>query len=72
MDVCNPPTYDAEEELLRHQKQYSQMDKLLIPAEMRHQPVSTGTTIIAMEYDGGVVLGADTRTSAGSFVVNRF
>ncbi|CAF0816420.1 unnamed protein product [Didymodactylos carnosus] len=72
MDSLNPPAYDAEEDLLRHQKQYSQMDKLIIPIEMRQQPVSTGTTIVAVEYDGGVILGADTRTSAGSFVVNRF
>ncbi len=32
---------------------------------------STGTTLIAVEYDGGVVLGADTRTSTGTLVVNR-
>jgi len=31
----------------------------------------TGTTIMAVEYDGGVVIGADTRTSMGSYVVNR-
>lgn len=31
----------------------------------------TGTTIMACEYDGGVVIGADTRTSTGSYVVNR-
>lgn len=33
--------------------------------------VETGTTIVACCYAGGVVLGADTRTSAGSYVVNR-
>ncbi|EPT26869.1 proteasome subunit [Toxoplasma gondii ME49] len=33
--------------------------------------VSTGTTIVAVSFKGGVVLGADTRTSAGSYVVNR-
>ncbi|KAL8440531.1 hypothetical protein Efla_003202 [Eimeria flavescens] len=33
--------------------------------------VETGTTIVACCYSGGVVLGADTRTSAGSYVVNR-
>lgn len=32
---------------------------------------STGTTIMAMEFDGGVVLGADSRTSTGAFVANR-
>lgn len=33
--------------------------------------VSTGTTIMAVTFEGGVVLGADSRTSAGSFIVNR-
>jgi len=30
-----------------------------------------GTTIMAMTYDGGVVMGADSRTSTGSYVANR-
>lgn len=33
--------------------------------------ISLGTTIIAVTYDGGVVLGADSRTSSGSYVANR-
>eukprot|EP00929_Paragymnodinium_shiwhaense_P092749 TRINITY_DN5273_c0_g1_i1.p2 TRINITY_DN5273_c0_g1~~TRINITY_DN5273_c0_g1_i1.p2 ORF type:complete len:240 (-),score=60.07 TRINITY_DN5273_c0_g1_i1:118-837(-) len=33
--------------------------------------VSTGTTIMAVEFDGGVVMGADTRTSTGEYVANR-
>lgn len=33
--------------------------------------VSTGTSIIAVEFDGGVVLGADSRTSTGIYVANR-
>merc|ERR1719161_494001 len=33
--------------------------------------VSTGTTIMAVAYNGGVVLGADTRTSTGDYVANR-
>ncbi|XP_064357211.1 proteasome subunit beta type-6-like [Dromaius novaehollandiae] len=35
------------------------------------EPVSTGTTIIAVEFDGGVVIGADSRTTTGSYVANR-
>ena len=37
-----------------------------LPAE-----VSTGTTLCAVEFKDGVVLGADTRTSMGSWVANR-
>ncbi|CAF0932031.1 unnamed protein product [Adineta ricciae] len=72
MDVLNPMTYDAEEDQLRDRTKYSQMDKHIIPVEFQQQPVSTGTTIVAVEYDGGVIIGADTRTSAGTFVMNRF
>ncbi|ELP92186.1 proteasome subunit beta type-6 precursor, putative [Entamoeba invadens IP1] len=36
-----------------------------------YQPVSLGTTIIGVIYDGGVILGADSRTSSGSLVSNR-
>ncbi|KAM9823991.1 proteasome subunit beta type-9 [Neosynchiropus ocellatus] len=35
------------------------------------QEVKTGTTIVAIEFDGGVVLGSDSRVSAGETVVNR-
>lgn len=31
----------------------------------------TGTTIMAVEFDGGVVVGADSRTTTGSYVANR-
>ena len=33
--------------------------------------VSTGTTIMAIPFDGGVVLGADSRVSTGTYVANR-
>lgn len=35
------------------------------------QAVSTGTTIMALQFDGGVVMAADTRTSTGDYVANR-
>mmetsp|Transcript_12590 Transcript_12590/g.15182 ORF Transcript_12590/g.15182 Transcript_12590/m.15182 type:complete len:230 (-) Transcript_12590:358-1047(-) len=35
------------------------------------QAVKTGTTIMAAVYDGGVVMGADSRTSTGNYVANR-
>ncbi|GFR50949.1 hypothetical protein Agub_g13269 [Astrephomene gubernaculifera] len=34
-------------------------------------PVSMGTSIIAVTFDGGVILGADSRTSTGNYVANR-
>lgn len=34
--------------------------------------VDMGTTILAVPYDGGVVVGADSRTSASGYVSNRF
>ncbi|EME26285.1 Proteasome subunit beta type-6 [Galdieria sulphuraria] len=30
-----------------------------------------GTTIMAVEFDGGVVLGADSRTTTGAYIANR-
>ena len=35
------------------------------------EEVSTGTTLVALEDDGGVVIGADSRTSMGTWVANR-
>merc|ERR1711863_110371 len=37
----------------------------------RGEEVSTGTTLCAVEFDGGVVIGADSRTSMGTWVANR-
>ncbi|XP_030383948.1 proteasome subunit beta type-6 [Scaptodrosophila lebanonensis] len=39
--------------------------------DFTNTPVSTGTTIMAVEFDGGVVVGADSRTSSGPYVANR-
>jgi 20S proteasome subunit beta 1 len=41
-------------------------NKRLKPGE-----VSTGTTIMAIPFEGGVVLGADSRVSTGTYVANR-
>ena len=30
-----------------------------------------GTTIMAVSFDGGVVVGADSRTSTGAYIANR-
>ncbi|KAL0994049.1 hypothetical protein UPYG_G00117140 [Umbra pygmaea] len=42
----------------------------LIP-EWTLEEVSTGTTIMAVEFDGGVVIGADSRTTTGAYIANR-
>lgn len=34
-------------------------------------PLSTGTTIMAVEFDEGVVIGADSRTTTGAYIANR-
>lgn len=39
--------------------------------EWGNQEVSTGTAIMAMQFDGGMVLGADSRTTTGFYIVNR-
>eukprot|EP00035_Acanthoeca_spectabilis_P020210 m.431678 g.431678 ORF g.431678 m.431678 type:complete len:225 (-) comp17335_c0_seq1:65-739(-) len=31
----------------------------------------TGTSIMAVEFDGGVIIGADSRTTTGSYIANR-
>jgi len=41
------------------------------PYGLKPGEMSSGTTIMAVEFDGGVVLGADSRTSSGSYVANR-
>ncbi|XP_043939248.1 proteasome subunit beta type-9-like isoform X2 [Protopterus annectens] len=46
------------------------MDDLL-ESDWTTEEVSTGTTIIAAVFDGGVVIGSDSRVSAGQAVVNR-
>ncbi|XP_059485499.1 proteasome subunit beta type-6 [Neocloeon triangulifer] len=36
-----------------------------------HAEHSTGTSIMAVEYDGGVIIGADSRTTTGAYIANR-
>uniref|UniRef100_A0A8C7TGG9 Proteasome subunit beta type-9 n=1 Tax=Oncorhynchus mykiss TaxID=8022 RepID=A0A8C7TGG9_ONCMY len=51
----------------RPENAFSTVD--LVP-EWAQEEVSTGTTIMAVEFDGGVVIGADSRTTTG-YVKNR-
>uniref|UniRef100_A0A0X3PQH2 proteasome endopeptidase complex n=1 Tax=Schistocephalus solidus TaxID=70667 RepID=A0A0X3PQH2_SCHSO len=39
--------------------------------DWKKREVSTGTTLVACQFDGGVVIGADSRTSSGTFATNR-
>ena len=39
--------------------------------QLRDGEVSTGTTIMAVSYAGGVVMGADSRVSTGTYIANR-
>jgi len=41
------------------------------PYSLKEGEESTGTTIMAIPFEGGVVLGADTRTSMGSYATSR-
>lgn len=51
---------------LGHKKRYCSSDINPISNEMR-----TGTTICAITYKDGVIIGADSRSSAGTYVANR-
>ena len=42
-----------------------------MPSPNMMQGISTGTTIMAVEFDGGVVIGADSRTTMGTVIMNR-
>eukprot|EP00931_Biecheleriopsis_adriatica_P053327 TRINITY_DN3119_c0_g1_i1.p1 TRINITY_DN3119_c0_g1~~TRINITY_DN3119_c0_g1_i1.p1 ORF type:complete len:239 (-),score=57.77 TRINITY_DN3119_c0_g1_i1:77-793(-) len=69
MEVIAPRGYAPEMRVARHVEEgcpYRE-DDIMAP----EQAVSTGTTIMAVEFDGGVVMGADSRTSTGDYVANR-
>lgn len=42
-----------------------------IASGLKPGEVSTGTTILALPYEGGVLVCADSRTSTGTYVANR-
>ncbi|XP_051729419.1 proteasome 20S subunit beta 12 [Ctenopharyngodon idella] len=46
------------------------MSEMSVNGEWRSSKVSTGTTIIAVRYDGGVVIGSDSRASMGEEYVS--
>jgi 20S proteasome subunit beta 1 len=53
-----------------HAKHYANESEQLHDG-LKPGEVSTGTTIMAIPYKGGVVVGADSRVSTGTYVANR-
>jgi 20S proteasome subunit beta 1 len=51
-------------------ERHSKMDYGLTPDWLQEEH-STGTSIMAVEFDGGVVIGADSRTTTGAYIANR-
>nr|CCC90850.1 putative proteasome beta-1 subunit [Trypanosoma congolense IL3000] len=51
-------------------REYFQADAAVIDPQLS-ESFSLGTTIMAVSFDGGVILAADSRTSSGTYVVNR-
>jgi len=47
------------------------MDPAGTPCAWGDAAPATGTTIVAVAFDGGVVVGADSRVSTGAYVSNR-
>ena len=62
---------DALTETLMQAGTVADMDQAMERAVLRRGEVDSGTSIIAVEFDGGVVIGADSRTSTGIYVANR-
>merc|ERR1719419_1960761 len=69
MDVIVPKSTEPAKRYIRHVESSCpyREDDVMAP----EGAVSTGTTIMAVTFDGGVVLGADSRTSTGEYVANR-
>lgn len=53
--------------------QHSSSANLLTPdvARLKAGEMNLGTSIMAVAFEGGVVVGADSRTSMGAYVANR-
>ena len=68
--------HDPDYHPLQHKQQQHQQRRQ-VPQVQRSmeqaaaEAVALGTTIMAVASDGGVVLGADSRTSSGAYVANR-
>ena len=72
------PAGDSEKAYVqehRHGSMLGEKEHFMPPAGVvdpqLDESVSLGTTIMALTFDGGVILAADSRTSTGTYVVNR-
>ncbi|CAJ1019198.1 putative Proteasome subunit [Leishmania shawi] len=75
--LLQDPSYPKDTRQKLTENGPAQAAKELFPADAAvidpqlSEAVSLGTTILAVSYKGGVVLAADSRTSSGTYVVNR-
>jgi len=61
---------NTEESLLMHRMSAKSHLDDLTPDWMKAEHM-TGTSIMATEFDGGVIIGADSRTTTGAYIANR-
>ncbi|KAI1309368.1 Proteasome subunit beta type-6 [Halotydeus destructor] len=64
------PSRNGEESLLLHKMSMKSHLDDLTPDWMKAEHL-TGTSIMATEFDGGVIIGADSRTTTGAYIANR-
>jgi len=61
---------NGEESLLLHRMSVKSHLDALTPDWMKAEHL-TGTSIMATEFEGGVIIGADSRTTTGAYIANR-
>ena len=69
MDTRKDVNPEAES-VMHHRMVMDRMNDKCLP-DFMNEKLSTGTTIVALEFNGGVVLGSDSRTSMGNFIASR-
>ena len=67
-DANVSPDYSPSSYSYRYNNRRSNSNK----EEDKQEEIDLGTTLVAIKYSGGVIVGADTRTSVGGYVSNKF
>mmetsp|Transcript_45495 Transcript_45495/g.110694 ORF Transcript_45495/g.110694 Transcript_45495/m.110694 type:complete len:130 (-) Transcript_45495:908-1297(-) len=49
----------------------NEQQQMMMGPSLKEGEISTGTTILALPFDKGVIVCADSRTSTGTYVANR-